>query len=45
MFGEYTVQVGPEAPKVNLHATFGLVEWKPMETLSQVLGRADAAMY
>lgn len=45
VFGEYTMQVGSDAAKVSLDASLGLVEWKPQETLSQVLGRADAAMY
>jgi diguanylate cyclase (GGDEF)-like protein len=45
VFGEYTIQVGPGAPKVSMDAAIGLVEWQPGETLKEVLGRADAAMY
>jgi len=45
VFGEYTVQVGADGPKVSLGAALGVVEWKPPETLNEVLKRADAAMY
>jgi diguanylate cyclase (GGDEF)-like protein len=45
VFGEYTIQLGTDAPKVNLDAAIGLVEWQPGETMKEVLGRADAAMY
>jgi diguanylate cyclase (GGDEF)-like protein len=45
VFGGYTLQAGTEAPKVNMDAAIGLVEWKPGETMKEVLGRADAAMY
>jgi diguanylate cyclase (GGDEF)-like protein len=45
VFGEYTVQVGANGPKVTLDAALGVVEWKPQETLKEVLERADAAMY
>lgn len=45
VFGEYRVQLGTDAPKVNMDAALGLVEWQPGETMKEVLGRADAAMY
>ncbi|MGA3165141.1 MAG: GGDEF domain-containing protein [Terriglobia bacterium] len=43
--GEYSVQLGTDVAKVNLDAAIGLVEWQPGETMKEVLGRADAAMY
>ncbi len=45
VFGSYTLQVGTETQKVDMDAAMGLVEWKPGETMKDVLGRADAAMY
>jgi diguanylate cyclase (GGDEF)-like protein len=45
VFGEYTVQLATDAPKVNMDAAIGLVEWQPGETMKEVLGPADAAMY
>jgi PleD family two-component response regulator len=41
VFGEYRVQLGTDAPKVNMDAALGLVEWQPGETMKEVLGRAD----
>jgi len=45
VFGEYTVQLGTDPPKVNMDAALGLVEWQPRGTVKEVLGRADAAKY
>jgi len=45
VLGEYTVQLGTDTAKVNMDAAVGLVEWQPGETMQEVLGRADAAMY
>jgi diguanylate cyclase len=45
VFGAYKVQVGKNVAKVNMDAAIGLVEWQPGETMKEVLGRADAAMY
>jgi diguanylate cyclase (GGDEF)-like protein len=45
VFGEYTVQLGTDTHKVHMDAAIGLVEWQPGETIKEVLGRADAAMY
>ena len=45
VFGGYTLKVETEEPKVNMDAALGLVEWQTGETLKDVLGRADAAMY
>jgi diguanylate cyclase (GGDEF)-like protein len=45
VIGEYTVQVGTDVAKVNMDAAIGVVEWQPGETMREVLGRADAAMY
>jgi PleD family two-component response regulator len=45
VLGEYTVQLGTDAAKVNMDAAIGLVEWQAGETMREVLGRADTAMY
>jgi PleD family two-component response regulator len=45
VFGGYTLQIGLAAPKVELNAALGLVEWQPGETIKEVLARADALMY
>lgn len=45
VLGEYTVQLGADVAKVDLDAAIGLVEWQPGESMKEVLGRADAAMY
>lgn len=44
-FGSYTLQTGLEGSKVDMNAALGLVEWKPGETIKEVLARADALMY
>lgn len=43
--GTYAVKEGPNAPKVNVTTAAGVAQWMPGETMSDVLGRADAAMY
>jgi diguanylate cyclase (GGDEF)-like protein len=47
VFGEYSVKPGPDAKefKISVDASVGLAQWKPTETLEQVIERADAAMY
>jgi len=45
VFGSYTLQTGPEGPKVESTAALGLVEWQPGEGIKEVLARADALMY
>jgi diguanylate cyclase (GGDEF)-like protein len=45
VLGEYTVQLGADVAEVDLDAAIGLVEWQPGESMKEVLGRADAAMY
>ena len=43
--GSYAVKDSPDAPKVNISAAAGAAQWNPGETMQDVLGRADAAMY
>ncbi len=43
--GSYAVKTNPEAPKVKVTAAAGAAQWNPGETMRDVLGRADAAMY
>jgi len=45
VLGSYTLQIGPEGPKVDTTAAVGLVEWKTGESIKDVVGRADAWMY
>jgi diguanylate cyclase (GGDEF)-like protein len=45
VFGGYTLQMGPDALKVEMNAALGLVEWQPGETIKEVLARADSLMY
>jgi diguanylate cyclase (GGDEF)-like protein len=45
VFGGYTLQIGPDGPKVEMNAAIGLVEWQAGETIKEVLARADALMY
>jgi len=45
VFGSYTLQTGPEGPKLESTAALGLVEWQPGEGIKEVLARADALMY
>lgn len=45
VFGGYTVKLGPAAPKVEMNAAVGLVEWQPGEDIKDLLARADALMY
>ena len=43
--GSYAVKSNPHAPKVNVTAAVGAAEWNAGESMRDVLGRADAAMY
>ena len=43
--GSYPVAENPDAPKVAVTAAAGAVQWIPGESMRDVLGRADAAMY
>ena len=43
--GSYAVKGTPDAPKVNVSAAVGAAQWNPGESMRDVLGRADAAMY
>jgi two-component system cell cycle response regulator len=45
VFGGYTLQMRPDAPKIEMTAALGLVEWQAGETIKEVLARADTAMY
>jgi GGDEF domain-containing protein len=47
VFGEYTVKLNGDAEKVKIRmdASIGVARWQPGEAASQVLERADAAMY
>jgi PleD family two-component response regulator len=47
VLGEYTIQVGAGKSdvKVNVNASLGIAQWRPGETLQQVIERADASMY
>jgi diguanylate cyclase (GGDEF)-like protein len=46
-FGEYTIQTGTgaEEVKVRVEASIGLVQWRPDESMQEVIERADTAMY
>ena len=43
--GSYAVTGNPDAPKVKVTAAAGVAEWNAGESMRDVLGRADAAMY
>ena len=43
--GDYTIQIGGEARKVNIHASVGVASWRPGDTSAEVIARADGAMY
>jgi diguanylate cyclase (GGDEF)-like protein len=43
--GSYAVRENPNAPKVTVTAAAGAAQWNPSESMRDVLGRADAAMY
>ena len=43
--GSYAVKGSPNAPKVKVTAAAGAAEWKPGESMRDILSRADAAMY
>jgi diguanylate cyclase (GGDEF)-like protein len=44
-FGEYAIQTTEGAKKIRLDGAVGIAEWLPGEPVSDVVGRADAAMY
>ena len=46
-FGDYTIQpgTGMAVAKVTVDAAIGVVQWRPGETLQEVIEHADAAMY
>jgi diguanylate cyclase len=43
--GDYAVKGNPDAPKVKVTAAVGAAQWKPGESMRDILSRADAAMY
>ena len=43
--GEYTVQAGGGTRKVSVRASVGVASWRPGDTMADLIGRADAAMY
>lgn len=47
VFGDYTIRPGKGTGEVKVHvdAAVGLTEWKPGQTLKEVVEHADAAMY
>jgi diguanylate cyclase (GGDEF)-like protein len=45
IFGEYKIEVGGQMRRVKVDGAIGLAEWKSGNTILDVLGRADAAMY
>ena len=45
VFGNYELDIAGSQLSVVVHASIGLAEWAPGETMLQVLSRADAEMY
>lgn len=45
VFGDYTIPNGDVPKKVKIGASVGVAEWKLGETMHELIGRADAAMY
>ena len=47
VFGKYTIHVGSgkEALSILVDASIGLAEWRPGQTMEEVIEAADAAMY
>ncbi|MGA2413590.1 MAG: GGDEF domain-containing protein [Candidatus Sulfotelmatobacter sp.] len=47
VLGEYTLPAakGPKEIKIKVHASMGLAQWQPGETLQQLVARADSTMY
>jgi diguanylate cyclase (GGDEF)-like protein len=43
--GDYTLQIGGEPRKVSVHASVGVASWRRGETATELIARADAAMY
>jgi hypothetical protein len=45
VFGDYTVQTGERASKIRVEGEVGVAEWLPGQSATEVIRRADAAMY
>jgi diguanylate cyclase (GGDEF)-like protein len=45
VFGDYTVGAAGDRRKVHVEAAMGVAEWRSGETMAQLLGRVDQAMY
>ncbi len=46
VLGDYTIQLAAGAQaKVSVDASIGVVQWRPGESLRQIIERADSAMY
>jgi len=45
IFGEYKIDVGGKMRRVRVDGAIGVAAWQPGDTILEVLGRADAAMY
>ena len=45
VFGNYTLHLRADEPKVEMTAALGLVEWQAGEAIKDVLARADVLMY
>jgi diguanylate cyclase (GGDEF)-like protein len=46
VLGEYTIPVKDEKEiKFKVHASMGLAQWQPGETMQQLIARADSTMY
>jgi len=43
--GEYPIQINGETRKVSAYASVGVASWRPGEAASELIARADAAMY
>jgi diguanylate cyclase (GGDEF)-like protein len=43
--GEYKIKTGGETRKVSIRASLGVASWRPGEPVSELMARADAAMY
>jgi diguanylate cyclase len=45
VFGDYSVGGSEQQRKVHVDAAVGVAEWRPGETMAELLGRADQLMY
>ena len=45
VFGDYDIELGAERVHISVTAAIGMAEWMHGESMLQVLGRADTAMY